>query len=370
MEETMMTMVRFPMPQSQHRTFGGSPLQVFYEVTQTCDMVGNHGRAGAQSGTPSAELTTGQSLRLIDQLTEFPVSPKLVLTGGDPFKRADVFELVQHAARRSLDVSITSSAMSLVTPSALRRLRGAGVSRIAVSIDGADARTHDAVRGVGGSYYQSFQILADARSEGIPTQVNTTITRENVEQIARMAELFARVRISAWSVFFPVSVNRASHASHLSAAEYESAFERLYDQSRRQSYSVTTNDAPQYRRYLIQRRVQKLSGKAGRTTSSYVPLHVNNSKGVMFVSHVGLVYPSASMPILCGIYPLQHLVRIYQASPVFRKLRDTDNLQGKCGFCEYRHICGGSRARAHAATGNPLAEDPDCAYVPEGCTAA
>jgi radical SAM protein with 4Fe4S-binding SPASM domain len=252
----------------------------------------------------------------------------------------------------------------------LRRLRGAGISRIAVSIDGADARTHDAIRGVAGSYYQSFQILADARSEGISTQVNTAITPENFAQIARMAELFARVRIDRWSVFFPVSVGRPSHASRLSTAEYENAFERLYDQSQRQSYSVTTNEAPQYRRYLIQRRVRWLNEKAGRTTSSYVPLHVNDGKGVMFVSHVGLVFPSDTMPILCGIYPLQHLVRIYQDSPVFRKLRDAEQLQGKCGYCEFRHVCGGSRARSYSATGNPLAEDPNCAYVPEGCTAA
>jgi radical SAM protein len=358
----MTTMARFRIP---NRTFADSPLLVFYEVTQACDLVCTHCRACAQPEADPAELTTRQSLQLIDQLTEFPIPPTLVLTGGDPLKRADIFELVEHAARRHLDVAITPSATPLVTPSALGRLRRAGISRVAISIDGADARTHDAIRGIAGSYYRSLQILADARAEGIATQVNTTITAANWGQIDRIAELLARVQIDMWSVFFLVPVGRARHAPRLSADECELAFERLYRQSQCRSYRIKTTEAPQYRRFLIQRRGQRLNGSSRRPKSSYVSLNVNDGKGVMFVSHIGLVHPSGFMPIVCGIYPRQHLVRIYQDSPVFRKLRDVNQLEGKCKVCEFRHICGGSRARAYAVTGNPLAEEPDCAYVPE-----
>jgi radical SAM protein len=344
---------------------GDGPLLVFYEVTQACDLVCDHCRACAQAGPAPGELSTQQSLRLINQLTEFPAPPLLVLTGGDPFNRADVFDLVEHAVGRRLNVSITPSATQLVTRRALRRLRCAGISRLGISIDGADARTHDAKRGVAGSFYRSLEILADAREEGIPTQVNTTLTPENVGQIDHIADLLARQQVVMWSVFFLVPVGRASNAPRLSADQCEAAFERLWHQSQIQSYAIKTTEAPHYRRFMIQRRGPKKNRRAGASESDYVPLGVNDGKGVMFVSHTGEIYPSGFMPICCGKYPAMHVARIYQNSPVLRALRDADRLEGKCRVCEFRHVCGGSRARAYAVTGNPFAEEPDCAYVPE-----
>jgi radical SAM protein with 4Fe4S-binding SPASM domain len=343
-------------------------LIVFYEVTQSGEPVCKNCRSYVRS--PPAELTTQQSLQLINQLVEFPVPPTLMLTGGDPFKRADIFEIVECASRRHLNVSITPSATSLVTQRGLRRLRCAGISRVAVRIDGANARTHDTVRGIAGSYYQSLKMLADARAEGIPTQVNTTVTPANLGQIDDMAEIFARAQIDLWSVIFLELVGRARNVPRLSASEYEVAFERLYRQSECRPYRINTTEAPQYRRFLIQQRVRDWDTSGCRSPSSYVPLGVNDRNTMMFVSHAGLIHPSRYMPIVCGVYPLQHIVRIYQDSPVLRKLRDEKQLQGKCKQCEIRHICGGSRARAYAVTGSPLAEDPDCEYVPEACTAA
>lgn len=352
-----------------NRRFAPGPLLVFYEVTQACDLVCDHCRACAQSKAHPGELTTEQSLQLIDQLTEFPSPPKLILTGGDPFKRADIFELVRHAAWRGLDVSITPSATRLVTRRAIRRLRCAGISRMAISIDGADARTHDARRGVAGSYYRSLEILADARVEGIPTQVNTTITPANVGQIDRMAELFARQQIVMWSVFFLVPVGRARYSPRLSADECEGAcegaFERLWRQSQRQPYAIKTTAAPHYRRFVIQHQASKASQHVDNAPPAYISLNVNDGKGVMFVSHVGMIHPSGFMPIVCGVFPMDHVVRVYQDSPIFRGLRDADRLEGKCKVCEFRHVCGGSRARAYAVTGNPFAEEPDCSYIPE-----
>lgn len=341
-----------------------SPLLVFYEVTRACDLVCDHCRACAQSQPDERQLSTRQSLCLIDDLTKFRSPPMLVLTGGDPLKRADIFELVQHAVGRGLNVSITPSATQLVTIEAIRRLRRAGISRIAISIDGADAETHDKRRGVAGSFARSLQILAEAREAGIATQVNTTITPQNFGQIDRMAELLAAQEIAMWSVFFLVPIGRASYAPRLSAAECEAAFERIWRQSRLQRYAIKTTEAPHYRRFVIQQESRKRSPNARDKHSGYVPLGLNDGKGVMFISHTGEIYPSGFMPVLCGQYPAANLVRTYQDAPIFRALRDANRLEGKCKACEFRNVCGGSRARAYAVTGNPFAEEPDCAYVP------
>jgi len=365
----MMPVSAPPMKQTarelSRENFARSPLLVYYEVTQACDLACAHCRACAQTEPRPGELTTEQSLRLIDQLTEFPSPPVLVFTGGDPLKRADIFELVEYATSLGLQVAITPSATPLVTPRAIRRLRRAGISRLAVSMDGADARTHDAVRGVAGSFDRTLEILADARQEGISTQVNTTITPTNVDQIERMAELLAGQGIVMWSVFFLVPTGRASNAPRLSADESEAAFERLWRQSQHQPYAIKTTEAPHYRRFVIQQQLAKRSRRVPGARSDYKSRNTNDGKGVMFVSHAGEIYPSGFLPICCGMFPADHVVHVYQNSPIFRGLRDDNRLEGKCKVCEFRHICGGSRARAYAVTGNLFAEEPDCSYVPQ-----
>jgi MoaA/NifB/PqqE/SkfB family radical SAM enzyme len=288
-----------------------------------------------------------------------------VLTGGDPFKRADIFQLVRHAARSGLDVSITPSVTPLATAGAIRRLRKAGVSRIAVSIDGADAATHDAVRCVPGSFERSLRMLADARDEGLPTQVNTTLTPANIDQLELLADLLSRCEITTWSVFFLVPVGRAAGAARLTAEQCEAAFGLLWQETQRRDFAIKTTEAPHYRRYVIQHQLEtRHRGGSRRAPQAYVPMGVNDGRGVMFVSHVGMIHPSGFMPIVCGMYPLDHVVHVYQESPVFRALRDSSRFEGKCRVCEFRNLCGGSRARAYAVTGNPLAQEPDCSYVP------
>lgn len=347
--------------------FSHSPLLVFYEVTRACDLVCQHCRACAQTRPDPGELTTAESLRLIEQLNEFPAPPMLVLTGGDPLKRTDIFELIRHAAELGLDVSITPSATPLVSAAAIRELRDAGISRMAISIDGADAAAHDAVRGVPGSFARSLEILAEARAAGIPTQVNTTLTPGNVAQIERMAEQFADLGVALWSVFFLVPVGRATWLPRLSAEECEAAFGRLWRVSQRLSLPMKTTEAPHYRRFVAQQpRGEGEHGPRGAnaTPRGFSPLGVNDGKGVMFVSHTGTVHPSGFLPIVCGVFPLDHVVQIYQDSPIFRALRDADRLEGKCRNCEFRQVCGGSRARAYAVTGNLFAAEPDCVYLP------
>ena len=345
------------------RDFNRSPLIVFYEVTQACGLVCKHCRACAQTESHPAELSTRHSFELIDQLTEFAQPPMLVLTGGDPLCRADIFDLIEYGTAAGLEVSITPSATPLVTAEAIGRFAKAGIHRMAISIDAATAVAHDAVRGVTGSFQRSLCILEQAREIGLATQINTTLTPENIDQIDQMAELFAGLGISLWSVFFLVPVGRADTANRLSAEACELAFERLWKQSRIQPYAIKSTEAPHYRRYMIQ---QAKSEKRQFVAAprSYVPMGVNDGKGIMFVSHVGVVHPSGFMPVTCGVFPFQHIVEIYQDSPVFRALREASRLEGKCGQCEFRNVCGGSRARAYALTGSVFAEEPDCIYRP------
>jgi radical SAM protein with 4Fe4S-binding SPASM domain len=287
----------------------------------------------------------------------------LVLTGGDPLKRTDIYELITFARECGLEVSMTPSATPLVTRDAIGRLARSGISRLAVSLDGADAETHDRHRGVRGSFDRTFEILAAAREEGLATQVNTTLMPWNVHQIDELADLLAGTSIELWSVFFLVPVGRAASGARLTAEQCEQAFERLWRQAARQKYRIKTTEAPHYRRFVLQHR--KSANAPSRLESPSVPTFgLNDGKGILFVSHTGRIYPSGFMPIVCGVFPLDHVVDVYQQSPLLLALRDADRLGGKCGRCEFRRICGGSRARAYAVTGNPLAEEPDCLYQP------
>ncbi|QDU89805.1 Antilisterial bacteriocin subtilosin biosynthesis protein AlbA [Pirellulimonas nuda] len=342
-------------------SFDHSPMLVFYELTRACDLVCLHCRACAQSRPDPRELSTQQSKRLIDELTRFPSPPMLVLTGGDPLKRRDIFQLIEHAVESGIEVSITPSATPLINRDSISRLRRAGISRMAISIDGADAATHDANRGVAGSFDRSLEALRIARQEGVQSQVNTTLTPANVGQIGAIAGLCDTLGIALWSVFFLIPVGRAAGMQRLDAQECEEAFGLLLQESRRRSYMVKTTEAPHYRRYVIQNASNRGAPTAPR---GFIPAGVNDGKGVMFVSHTGEVFPTGFLPVRCGRFPADSLVEVYQRSPTFKTLRDPRQLRGKCGVCEFRNVCGGSRARAFGATGDMMAEEPDCVYIP------
>ncbi|NOZ39803.1 MAG: TIGR04053 family radical SAM/SPASM domain-containing protein [Planctomycetes bacterium] len=341
---------------------------VFYEVTQACGLVCKHCRACAQTHALPDELSAQASLSLIEQLADFPTPPMLVLTGGDPFCRDDIFQLIEHANAVGLKTSITPSATPLVTNEAIGRLKQAGIHRMAISIDGADAKTHDEFRGVEGSFARSFDILREARRVGLPTQINTTLTPDNLDQLAAMAEMFAELEIVLWSVFFLVPVGRAEEVVRLSPDDYEKAFEQLWDESQRRRYMIKTTAAPHYRRFAMKKNREAKAAGNGSTNNGMKPpfqaAGINDGKGVMFVGHNGEIFPSGFMPIPSGQYPHDNVVKVYQDSPLFQDLRNANRLEGKCRQCEYRTLCGGSRARAYALTGNPFAEEVDCAYIP------
>lgn len=283
-----------------------------------------------------------------------------MLTGGDPIKRHDVFDIIAAARQAGLQVALTPSATPLVTRKAIQRLKDAGLHRLAVSLDGAEVATHDGFRRVDGSFERTLEILRDAQACGLPVQVNTTITRHNVHQVDALAELLAPLAIVLWSVFFLVPTGRATAEQRIAPEAYEEVFAKLLAHLGRQPYAIKTTEAPHFRRYVLQ------AAKAGgHAPPAGVPMvGTNDGCGVMFISHTGDICPSGFLPIPCGQFPMDSVVRVYQESTLFRLLRTPERVSGKCGVCEFREICGGSRARAYGLTGNPMASDPDCVYVP------
>jgi radical SAM protein len=349
--------------------FDRCPLMFYYEVTQACDLVCKHCRASAQEHAAPDELAHEQSLALIDQVASFPKPPILVLTGGDPLKRRDLFDLIRYAVRQGLQVALTPSATPLATAGAFQTAYDAGVRRLGISLDGAHAEVHDAFRGWSGSFERTLAMLDNARRLGLAVQVNTSVTSLNVHQIDAVAELLASRGIAMWSVFFLVPVGRGLEQTRIQPEQYEQVFARLWHHAQHQPYGVKTTEAPHYRRYVLQQSGDPLAGPRGRQdTGKYrghrAPLGVWDGRGVMFVSHNGEIFPAGFLPIVCGRFPEASVVETYQRHPTFVALRNADGFRGKCGYCEYRHICGGSRARAYAVTGDPLESEPDCVYVP------
>ena len=392
--------------------FGVSPLMFYYEVTQACDLVCKHCRASAQESSHPQELSTEQSKQLIDQIASFPRKPHKVLTGGDPLKRPDIYELIRHAREAGLPVALTPSATPLATRDALQKAKEAGVRRLGISLDGADAETHDSFRGWQGSFERTLQMLLDARQLGLPVQVNTSITRRNFGQIDALAALLSTQSIAMWSVFFLIPVGRGIDEERISPEQYEEAFERLWIQAGRQPYGVKTTEAHHYRRFVLQRGGNPLASPAERTgpppemattgakpngaqshdgssrdasphdasphggsgnggppngvrpTGHRAPLGVRDGNGIMFVGHTGEIFPAGFLPLQCGRFPENSVVDAYQNHPTFVSLRDPDKFGGDCGICEYRYVCGGSRSRAYAVYGDPLAGEPDCTYEP------
>ena len=366
-----------PRPTIAAADFDRAPFLVIWETTRACDLACKHCRAEAVSERHPFELSTEEAKRMMDAVRRFG-HPLFVLTGGDPLKRPDIVELVEYGASIGLRVAMTPSGTPLMTESVLRDLRDAGLARLAVSLDGSTAAIHDAFRGVPGSFDWTIRMLRAARDLGLSTQVNTTVSRYNLDDFDALCSLMTELGIVLWSVFFLVPTGRARAQDVASAEEFEAVFHKMYDLSRTAPFDIKSTAAPQYRRVILQRQVAER--RAGERTEAPVPLTaglgfsladgvgrargVNDGDGFLFISHTGAIYPSGFLPLAAGNVRRDDLVEVYRYSPLFRQLRDRSLLKGKCGVCEYRDICGGSRARAFAVTGDYLEAEPYCAHVP------
>lgn len=358
--------------------FDLAPFIVAWEVTRACAFACRHCRAEAQPQRDPRELTTSEAFHLLDQIKRFG-DPILVITGGDPMMRHDLYEIIRYAVQKGLRAALTPTTTRLVTPKALARVKEAGVRRVAISIDGPSAEAHDAFRAFRGSFRLARGIAQNIVAAGLSLQINTTVSRYNLHLLEEMMKLVADLGAVQWSLFFLVPTGRATAADMISPKEHEQVFHWLYGLSREAPFDIKSTAAPAYRRVIIQREREKgrpadVSGKTPRTLAGAGYRYedgldrpargVNDGRGFCFVSHTGDVCPSGFLPLAAGNVRQQSVVNIYRYAPLFRNLRDPERLKGRCGRCEFRHVCGGSRARAYAVTGDYLAPDPSCVHEP------
>ncbi len=335
------------------KTFQEKPALVFWELTQACDLVCKHCRASAKQFCDPQELTQAQGERLIDEIAAWE-GPMLILTGGDPLKHPCFWSWLEYARKKGVPVSVTPSPTPLVTATAIRQMKQLGVNRLGLSLDGGSAFTHDAFRGVPGSFDRVLEIARAASECGLSLQINTTLTRHNVGELEAMAQWVRQMEAKMWSLFFLVPVGRGKHLPLFSPHEHEAIFERLYALKEKFNMAIKTTEAPHFRRFVLQQRKES-------------PVHgtgMRDGSGVVFVSRRGEIYPSGFLPLKAGNVIDHSLREVYSQSELFQSLRRPSEFKGKCGQCEFRFLCGGSRARAYALTGDPLESDPFCLYVP------
>lgn len=453
--------------------FNKAPFIVIWEVTRACDLKCVHCRAEAIVQRHPLELSFKEGCKLIDQIREFG-KPLFVITGGDPLKRPDIYDLIKYGDQKGLRVALTPSGTQLMQPAVIKKFKTSGLSRLAVSLDGSCKEIHDTFRKVDGSFDWTVESIKEARRCDIPVQINTTICKHNIKDVKAIAELLGTLDIALWSVFFLVPTGRGLRNDIVSAREHEEVFNQLYDLSKVMTYDIKTTAAQHYRRVVVQRRRAEIAelvaqGKTQEEAARIVQLNsvpraivnnnyepggwsskergmgaeakgappratgedaaalkakiermraagapefvvakleaqlysaegksadgssapiefltrqdtaradaaldigraskgVNDGNGFVFIDHIGLVYPSGFLPFVVGDVRKQSLVDIYRDSPIMKQLRDYPTLKGKCGWCDFRDICGGSRSRAFGITGDFLASEPYCSYFPQ-----
>jgi AdoMet-dependent heme synthase len=356
--------------------FDQSPFLVIWETTQACDLACKHCRAEAQPEHHPDELTTGEAKKLMDDVRRFgPII--FVFSGGDCMKRDDIPELIAYGTQLGLRMAITPATTPLTTREKLQAMKDAGLSRLAISLDGSHPGIHDEFRQVAGSFEHGLRILKTSQEIGLSTQINTVVARHNLDDFEALIELMTEVGIVFWEVFFLIPMGRAKPEDVASAEQFEAVFDRLYELSKTAPFDIKATAAPQYSRVVLQKKVAErraggdldndvlTDGVAFSLTDGIGRARgVNDGDGFLFVSHTGDIYPSGFLPVKAGNIRDDDLVDTYRNAPLFRSLRDRTQLKGKCNVCEYRPVCGGSRARAYAVTGDYLEAEPFCAHVP------
>ncbi len=384
MLRNMRNLIRYPRTARHLR-----PFMVIWEVTQACDLVCRHCRASAQPDSHPLALTTDEGRQLLNQIAEFgKPSPITVFTGGDPFKRKDLFELVNCASQIGLVAAVSPSATPLLNEVNLREVKQAGAKAISLSLDGSSPDSHDRFRGVEGSFRWTLDGWKAAQELGLKVQVNTTVTRHNLNDLARIFALVQSLGVMTWSVFFLVPTGRGIHEEDLTAEECEAVMHFLVDAGR--YLSIKTTEGHHFKRVVLQRAVladrsvdhtrqlpplyrtlleqleatvreRKLEARIGVKRT---PMNINAGNGFVFISHLGDVFPSGFLPVRAGNVKQRSLLDIYRNADLFRELRDPEQLKGRCARCEFRTVCAGSRSRAFAVHGDAQQADPYCAYEP------
>ena len=335
------------------RDFSQTPLIATWEVSQACDLECDHCRADAQPDRHPGELSTAEGKHLLDDIANFGnPGPILVFSGGDPLKRPDLFELAEYAIDQGLPTAVTPAPTDLLTREVVERFADVGIRRMALSLDGGDAESHDGFRGEEGSFERIRTVAGWAEDAGLPIQINTTVTANTVDDMPAIADLVEELGAVMWEVFFLVPVGRGEELAQITPERSDELMAWLYRRQQDAPFRVITVEAPHYRRVA-----QEVAGEDVRVGST------GAGNGFVFVSHTGDVYPSGFLSESVGNVREESLVDLYRDAPLLEELRDPDGFHGVCGECEYRDLCGGSRSRAYATTGDPLASDPLCPLV-------
>lgn len=364
----------FPAPQQRpvltSIDFHEQPFIVAWELTRACNLACLHCRAEAQLYRDSGELGYEEARQVVDQIAGFPVPPVLVLTGGDPMRRSDIVSLVEYGTSQGIRCTVTPAGTPLASKRRLAELRDVGVARIAVSLDGPGPVEHDAFRKVTGSFEWTANIIRSVRELGIELQIHTTLCRQTLPWLAEMADLADWFDPDVWAVFCLVPTGRGTTIEPITAEEYEQVFPWLLERSRESNWDLKLTEGYHFRRVQHQQNGGVAihgPGYSGQMDNMIgrAPRAVNAGNGFCFISHTGDISPSGFLPVVTGNIRQDSLADVYRNHPVFRDLRHPAMFTGKCGRCMYRDICGGSRSRAYAATGDYLGSDPACAFVPD-----
>lgn len=363
------------------------PIIVFWESTKACLLTCIHCRAEAILKPLPGELNTEEALKLVDDILEFGSPyPVLVVTGGDPLMRGDLWDVISYALSRGIKIALAPSVTPLLNDATIKRIADIGVSAVSISIDSPYPEVHDRIRGVKGTWARSVEIVKSFNDYGVKVQINTVVMRPTVEGLADMVGLLRRLSVDTWEVFYLVRVGRAGSSLDLESWEWEDVSNFLYEASK-YDLEVRTVEGPQFRRVVLYRRflesrgldfasitppgtlysrlVSRLRELLGRPAGEprVQTAGTRDGRGIVFVAYNGDVYPSGFLPISAGNIRFKSLREIYVESKLFKDLRSA-NFKGRCGQCEFKFICGGSRARAYSTYGDPLAEDPACPYEP------
>jgi radical SAM protein len=356
--------------------YSEKPMNVYWEVTRACDLACKHCRAEAIPDRHLLELNTDEGKRLLEEIRSFGDSPpRLILTGGDPLKRDDLFSLIEYGTNLGLPISITPSGTQNLTRNIIRKLVKKGIQSMALSLDGSTAELHDSIRGIPGCFRRTISSLRFAREVGLPLQINTLVTGETITNLPEVYDLLKTVGtkndhnkggISRWSLFFLISVGRGVKLKDITPDECTSLFQWLNLIKQNAPFIIATTEAPHFRQFALTE-VKNNGGSIQGIKKS--PLGrgfgIRDGNGIMFISHIGEVCPAGFLPVVAGDVRHENLVSIYRDSQLFTEIRDPKRYKGKCGVCEFNMICGGSRSRAFALTEDYLESDPLCSYEPK-----
>jgi radical SAM protein len=358
-------------PRHAQRDYAQTPMNVYWETTRACALACRHCRAEASPDAHPMQLTSEEGVALLRQIAAFgDPKPQLILTGGDPLARPDLFDLIGEAHKLGISISITPAATPKLTREMLVALKQHSVDGLGLSLDGSIAKNHDSIRGVAGTFDRTIQAIQWAQELEIPVQVNTLVAAETVDDLPAIYALLKTFKIARWSLFFLISLGRGKVLQPIAPEEGERLMTWIYDASRTAPFVIATTEAPSYRRVALEAmRSEGMNAEQIKKSAAYRSFGIRDGHGIVFVSHVGEICPAGFLPLVAGNVRQDNIAEVYRNAPAFRALHDPTQFEDRCGVCQYHMVCGGSRSRAFEATGNILASDPFCKHEPKAAVA-